>query len=586
MKKKLLKLALCAAALLPMGAWAATIEEEVFSVNYAELATTNVEFGTNANITRGDDVISTTRISDTNYNLYQFTCSNFLTANDVLCNRTGMILRFKNTSTIGVAHNGGNATVFGVQNVNAGDRVLVAYVGDALTQDAVVNATLGATTSTFTHNYTYNGSRSFDYTVYTLTAAADGVVGFQLPAGFLLGKVSVVRDIEEPSVSTTTTWSFNDLTSGFVYEDISIINDANKSLYARAKKPYRNITMTVTALDEEKTFTFADGYTVKVSNTLNINSKVRNPNAVLEDATASTATSSDDGIGFLAFNASVGGTLYVIFKSSASANNAFRAYHKEYGVSDSKIKSKNYNATGEIQSIAITATTTAGTFFFGDVSNACDIYAVRFVPTTEKKDEWIYIGSTGYATWGNNSGKDIIELPTGLTAYAAKAGTNSVTLTSLDKMRRGQAYVVKGTPETNYGLTYDGTESVGGEYNGGDMQRVSADMKNFAPTNGETGDALRNRYILASDDGVAKFFVPSGSGTLKKGKAYLQTSKTLTPTAGSKGIEMIFEDETTGIQNVAPASAVNGKYYNLMGVEVAHPTKGVYIVNGKKVVVK
>ena len=192
----------------------------------------------------------------------------------------------------------------------------------------------------------------------------------------------------------------------------------------------------------------------------------------------------------------------------------------------------------------------------------------------------------GYSTWGNNSGKDIIELPTGLTAYKASAGTNSVTLTALDKMRRGQAYVLKGTPDTNYGLTYDGTESVGGEYNGGDMQRVSADMENFAPTNGESGDALRNRYILGNDNGVAKFFVPSGEGTLKKGKAYLQTKKTLTPAPGARGIEIVFEDEITGINNVNLKTKVNKEYFNLAGQRVAAPVKGLYIVNGKKVIIK
>ena len=28
------------------------------------------------------------------------------------------------------------------------------------------------------------------------------------------------------------------------------------------------------------------------------------------------------------------------------------------------------------------------------------------------------------------------------------------------------------------------------------------------------------------------------------------------------------------------------KYYNLQGIEVAHPVKGIYIHNGKKVIVK
>lgn len=42
---------------------------------------------------------------------------------------------------------------------------------------------------------------------------------------------------------------------------------------------------------------------------------------------------------------------------------------------------------------------------------------------------------------------------------------------------------------------------------------------------------------------------------------------------------------TTGISNVKPAKAEN-RYYDLSGRQVAHPTKGLYIVNGRTVVVK
>ncbi len=46
----------------------------------------------------------------------------------------------------------------------------------------------------------------------------------------------------------------------------------------------------------------------------------------------------------------------------------------------------------------------------------------------------------------------------------------------------------------------------------------------------------------------------------------------------------IFEEET-GIQNVATES-VDGGYYTLQGVKVAQPQKGVYVKNGKKVIIK
>ena len=42
----------------------------------------------------------------------------------------------------------------------------------------------------------------------------------------------------------------------------------------------------------------------------------------------------------------------------------------------------------------------------------------------------------------------------------------------------------------------------------------------------------------------------------------------------------------SGISNVTAAKQINGKYYNLQGVEIQKPIKGVYIQNGRKVVVK
>ena len=43
---------------------------------------------------------------------------------------------------------------------------------------------------------------------------------------------------------------------------------------------------------------------------------------------------------------------------------------------------------------------------------------------------------------------------------------------------------------------------------------------------------------------------------------------------------------TTGIQNVNRETITNNRYYNLAGQRVAQPTKGMYIVNGKKVIIK
>ena len=93
------------------------------------------------------------------------------------------------------------------------------------------------------------------------------------------------------------------------------------------------------------------------------------------------------------------------------------------------------------------------------------------------------------------------------------------------------------------------------------------------------GTANTTYYYLASDQ-----FHEATSGTLQSGKAYLAVS-----TGGAPLLSISFGDEgeTTGINAVKGAEfKVNGEYYNLAGQRVAQPTKGLYIVNGKKVVIK
>jgi hypothetical protein len=51
-------------------------------------------------------------------------------------------------------------------------------------------------------------------------------------------------------------------------------------------------------------------------------------------------------------------------------------------------------------------------------------------------------------------------------------------------------------------------------------------------------------------------------------------------------IEFDLDETTTGIDGIEANAAQNVVFYNLKGQRVDNPTSGIYIVNGKKVVVK
>ena len=56
---------------------------------------------------------------------------------------------------------------------------------------------------------------------------------------------------------------------------------------------------------------------------------------------------------------------------------------------------------------------------------------------------------------------------------------------------------------------------------------------------------------------------------------------------GANGARLSFYDDATGITTVIGADELNDdKAYNLGGQRVHNPKKGLYIINGKKVVIK
>ena len=94
-------------------------------------------------------------------------------------------------------------------------------------------------------------------------------------------------------------------------------------------------------------------------------------------------------------------------------------------------------------------------------------------------------------------------------------------------------------------------------------------------------DSETARYILKNGE-----FYLAGAGELAAGKAYLDLTEFV---AEARQLSIVFDDEeTTGISNVdiTKPEVKDNVYYNLNGQRVANPSKGLFIVNGKKVIIK
>lgn len=94
-----------------------------------------------------------------------------------------------------------------------------------------------------------------------------------------------------------------------------------------------------------------------------------------------------------------------------------------------------------------------------------------------------------------------------------------------------------------------------------------------------------NIYILANRNGNVAFFRWAEGYSLAKGRVYLNTG---TSAPAFLSIDLGNNDgETTGIQELKNSKIEElNPYYNLRGQRVTQPTKGLYIVNGRKVVVR
>jgi len=84
-------------------------------------------------------------------------------------------------------------------------------------------------------------------------------------------------------------------------------------------------------------------------------------------------------------------------------------------------------------------------------------------------------------------------------------------------------------------------------------------------------------YVLSGTN----LYKVNSAVSLKPFRAYF----TIPGNAGAR-IALNFGDETTGIDEIANGKSSDSKYFDLQGRSVNHPTKGLYIKDGKKVMIK
>jgi hypothetical protein len=186
------------------------------------------------------------------------------------------------------------------------------------------------------------------------------------------------------------------------------------------------------------------------------------------------------------------------------------------------------------------------------------------------------IGSTGWTTFASPYALDLssITASTGEVNayYASSVNDDKVRMISTDKddVIAGEGLMFKGTPGAvvTIPVVASGTAIDGNLLVGCTTQTVLGINSNY--------------YVLVNNSGTPEFQSLAINGaTIPAGKAYLNA-----PTAGAR-LSIAFDDETTGIVNLPTANSKGeGAVYNLNGQRVQKAQKGLYIIDGKKVMMK
>ncbi|MBR4925290.1 MAG: Ig-like domain-containing protein [Prevotella sp.] len=179
--------------------------------------------------------------------------------------------------------------------------------------------------------------------------------------------------------------------------------------------------------------------------------------------------------------------------------------------------------------------------------------------------------SAGYLTWVATADIDFSQTE-GVTAYQiTEATTQKIIAEEVDKVPAGAAVMLKGSGTVQLKRTSD--------------VAALANNKMLACTDasvvGITGNqTTTDIYVLGNGSNGLGYYMLKN--TLQAGKGYLNISGG----ASAKVTFVAFEETVpTGISSVSADSA-DGVYYNLQGVRVLNPQKGIYIKDGKKIVIK
>ena len=207
-------------------------------------------------------------------------------------------------------------------------------------------------------------------------------------------------------------------------------------------------------------------------------------------------------------------------------------------------------------------------FFYKGTTTNAGTWRIKNLKVAVSAED-VTVSAAGLSTFASDNALDFTNVEN-LEAYIAKEDGENITLQQVNKVPAGTGVLLRAknnatdfvVPFTT-ASTDDVTENI---FHRGTGAAVA------------TGSGPYN-WILSTKNGVLGFYHANGN-TVATNHAYLQT------TSANARIDLTFGEETA-IRDVNRQSAEGrSEVYDLQGRRVALPTPGLYIVNGKKAIIK
>ena len=197
---------------------------------------------------------------------------------------------------------------------------------------------------------------------------------------------------------------------------------------------------------------------------------------------------------------------------------------------------------------------------------------------------WLPVGVTPSAGFGTLYSPVALGQTNGVDTRRIQAYTGAVADGVL-KLTPVEGTIPQNTPVIFQYLT--------GEENGKVFLQVMGDVADADYANNGTEGYLAGQFVTTGKGANASIYTlqngSKGIGMYKYNGANIQGFRAYLPytaPAGGNALRMVFDDVTTGIEGIEVNDGGKTAIYDLSGRRVSRMTKGLYIVNGKKVFIK